>query len=204
MPAYPGPADDAYAATLQQLRRDIDALTSAGSFQFSDQNFAIRVVIGLLPDGDFGLLVSDALGNATEILPVYQNSVATNEGTSSTTYADLTTPGPLLTAMIGASGNALLTVNATIGIPGSVVNNTQSGGFVGVSIDGGAPAAPLDQVLYFANTSTGTALGQKANQSAQVVVTGLSVGQHTFEMKYEMDGPGTVNFGNRFLQVRPL
>jgi hypothetical protein len=76
---------------------------------------------------------------------------------------------------------ALVVVNSYIGIPGGT-GSTQSGGFVGVSIDSNAPVSPLDEVLYFSNTVVGsTAVGMAANDSASVILSGLPPEQHTFE-----------------------
>jgi hypothetical protein len=75
---------------------------------------------------------------------------------------------------------------------------------VGISIDSGAPAAPLDECIYFAVSSGTQPVGIAGNQSASIIVAGLSAGQHTFKAKYKTVGGLTVTFGNRYLQVRPF
>lgn len=200
----PNYSDPQLIQVLQSLGRRLSSLEQA--FQgVKDANGLTRVKTGLLPGGDYGIALTDPVtGVTTELLPVYQESDRGNDfSTSSTSYvADTNTPA--LTATVGASGDVLLTVNSFIGIPGAT-GGAQSGGFVGISVDGAAITGILDEVLYLANSVVGTtAVGQAANQSAQVIVTGLSPGQHTFEMQYKMIGPGTVNYASRFLQARPL
>lgn len=171
---------------------------------YYDTSGAERVRLGQLADGDYGLnIVDPATSQQTEILPIYQQGVTTSQSTSSTSYVDLATAGPLVTATVASSGMALLTTNSYMGVTGVIA--AQSGGFVGISIDGGAPTGFLDELLYFAVSSPSAgAVGIAGNQSAQVVVTSLSPGTHTFEMKYKTVGGSSVTYGNRFLQVRPI
>lgn len=166
-----------------------------------DAHGITRVKTGLLPGGDYGVAVSDVNGVTTEILPIYELNVGAPESTNSTAYTDLATPGPLVTAIVGAGGQVLLTVNSYIGVPG--VASAQSGGFVGLSIDGAAPSGSLDELLYFSVSSGTQAVGVAANQSSQIIVT-TGPGSHTFEMKYKTVGGATVTFAERFLQVRPI
>ncbi len=176
-----------------------------GTFIY-DTSGNLRAELGLLSNGDFGALVSDpTLGVMSEILPVYESpEVATEQYTTSTTYTDLATAGPSVTATIGALGTALVNVNSYIATPGaaSAVNSR----CVGVSIDGGAPTGVLDDILIASiSTPVGAAVGIAVNQSAQAYISGLSPGQHTFEMKYRSNGSGgNCGFASRFLQVRPL
>lgn len=161
-----------------------------------------RVQLGELVDGDYGLSVTDpATSTTTQFLPVYEASVTSSSATTSTSYATL--GGPSKAPTIGASGQALLTVNSLVGVTG--VAGALSAGFVGVGIDGATPSGFLNELLYFSVSSpTGAAVGIAGNQSAQVVVSTLPPGEHTFKMLYKTAGGQTVNFRNRFLQVRPL
>ena len=194
--------DPRIAKILTGLARRVAALEQ----QFrgiKDEDGNTRVKWGQLPLGDYGISLSDpATGNVTTLLPVYKEGITTAESTMSTTYTDLATPGPEVTATIGMSGEALVIINSYIGVIG--VASAQSGGFVGVSIDGNAPVSPLDEILYFAVSSGSEAIGIAGNQSAMVILTGLSVGQHTFEFKYKALGGNNVTFFNRFLQVAPI
>jgi hypothetical protein len=167
-----------------------------------DTSGNVRAVLGDLVSGDYGLAVTDVNGATTEILPVYSSTeVRTEEFTSSTSYTDLATVGPSVSAVIGASGACHVIANAFISTP--VTASSITGGEVGISIDGNAPAPPLDGLLIN-QISTGTsATGTLINVSGQAYVTGLSAGAHTFKLVYKSSG-GSAGFGNRFLQVRPL
>lgn len=202
MPQVNLSADEYIQRYLNNLQQQITDLQTQSGLVVVDNKLRTRVAVGLLPNGDFGvMLVDPSTGQATELLPVYTAQIATTESTSSTTYTDLATPGPTVTATVGQSGNAQVTINSYVGIPGAT-GGTQSAGFVGIYIDG---SLAYDKIIYFSNSVVGTtAVGMAASQSAVYTFTGLSPGQHTFEMKYVMTGPGSVNFGERVLQVRPI
>jgi hypothetical protein len=193
---------------LRTLLKGFDARLKALETQQNggvlDNKGVQRVQYGLLKSGDYGFSVTDASGTTTtEILPIYEESDGGN--TLSTSTLSYITDGnmPALTAIIGTSGQALLTVNSYIGVTG--VAAAQSAGFIGVSIDGGAPTGALNDLLYFSVSSPSAgAVGIAGNQSAQVVLTGLSPGSHTFRPEFMTVGGLTVTFRNRFVQVRPL
>ncbi len=172
-------------------------------FGVEDLSGNLRVAIGKLADGDYGLQVTDpTLSVTTEILPVYDAQYVPAQTTSSTTYVALS--GPSVQATIASSGKAQIFVSAYIGYPGGT-GGQQSGGFVGVGIDGALPTGVLDEFVYAANTVVGsTAVGGATSAGMQVVLSGLSAGQHTFKCYYKMDGPGTVTFSRMFLQITPL
>ena len=202
MPGANLPASDALAARLIALERAVQVLATQQQFICTDSSDVERVRLGLLASGDFGLAVTDpTTSTVTEFLPVYYSQVPALEATTSGSYTNLTTAGPTLTATIGASGNALVTVNTYMGV--NAIAGSQAGGLVGVSVDGAAPTGVLDEILYY-SISAAAAVGIAGNNSAAVIVTGLSPGQHTFTMKYKTFNGGTVNFGPRYLQVRPI
>jgi hypothetical protein len=201
MPAVNPNPNDYLRTLLKGFDVRLKALETQQNGGVLDNKGVQRVQYGLLKSGDYGFSVTDSLGTTTtEILPIYEANVLTGQSTTSTTYTDLATAGPLVSAIIGTSGQALLTVNSYVGISG--VAGAQSAGFVGIYIDG---VLWYDELLYFSVSNPGTTtVGMAANQSAQVVVTGLTPGSHTFEMKYKTVGGSTVTFGSRFLQVRPI
>lgn len=126
--------------------------------------------------------------------------VATNETTTSTTYADLTTTTDSVTTTIGANGLALVSLK-------SDVANTVSVAFcfISVAISGATTTAAADSngVLWqdFTANGNGTA-------SAVYLLTGLTAGSTTFKMKYRVQtgggGAGTGTFTNRRIAVVPL
>ena len=127
--------------------------------------------------------------------------IHTEEFTSSTTYTDLTTPGPIVECQVGVSGNVVVSVSSYVGLGGQAGPATQ--GFVGVEIDGSAPVRPLDAIIYL-SVSSATAVGIASNQSSLVLVSGLTQGSHQFKMVYKTDGGITQGFANRYLQVTPI
>lgn len=106
-----------------------------GSIVVADSNNKTRVVIGQLPSGDYGVEVLDPNGNGRELLTTYQSFVELNPSGNQTWQSSSTLPalpngGPSVTAYLGASGDALITVCATIWVSGG------NGGFVGLQVDG--------------------------------------------------------------------
>ena len=195
MPA-PNYSDPPLFNWMRNIKKRVTNLEKAFT-GYRDLNGLVRVKYGQLYEQngitDYGIAVIDPIvGVTTELLPLYEANVLTTQSTSSTTYTNLTTPGPSLTATTTAAGTALVVVNSYIGVTG--VADAQSAGFVGVSIDGNTPADPLDEVLYFSVTSGSQPVGIAGNQSASVIISGLTPGQHTFEMVYKTVGGEEVNF----------
>jgi len=106
--------------------------------------------------------------------------------TNSTTYATLP-GGPAVTTTIGASGNALVTVTA------SITPTSGNSAIMGFSIDA---AAATDTQSLEADTNPMQA-------SATYLVTGLTPGSHTFTAKYRVSGGMNAQFANRSLIVIP-
>jgi hypothetical protein len=120
------------------------------------------------------------------------DAVLTQQSTTSTTYANLTTPGPAVTLVVPASGRVLISVTAGI-------QTTQGGalGFMSFAMSG-------------ANTSSGndaTALNLLGNDfqkaSASFVLSGLTPGSTTFTAVYRTSA-GTSTFQNRSIWAIPL
>jgi hypothetical protein len=118
--------------------------------------------------------------------PAFQ-SVAGTVTSNSTSYVSLT-GGPAVTATIGSSGNAQVTIT------GGVTPTNGQQAYVAVEVD----ATP---------TSDTQALAADSNfiqASATFIVTGLTAGSHTFTAKYRVSGGGAASFQNRTLIVTPL
>ena len=93
-----------------------------------------------------------------------------------------------MTATIGASGSALVTVT------GALTPTSGKQAFMGVQVDTGA-------------TSDTEALISETNfvqASATFVITSLSPGSHTFTVQYRTNGGPAATFANRTLVVTPL
>lgn len=118
--------------------------------------------------------------------------VITGETTTSTTYADLATVGPSVTAEIGPSGRALIIV-------GAVISNNTAGQTSLMSFTGAGVAANDADSAYF-NSSSANA---EAHFSNVLMGVGLTKGLQTFTAKYRVAG-GTGRFAVRRFQVIPL
>lgn len=200
---------------IQQMQNQIRALQQQQNSSVADNNLKVRIQQGLLPDGsygtryldaagnerarigqqsngDYGLGVTDPSGNFAEMLPLQTRGVTTLETTTSTSWTDLATVGPSVTANIGATGNALIIVTAGIHI-----NTTGVTGSLGVSIDGASPVSPV--AGFGLNAATGA-----ATVTGSFVKTGLSAGSHTFKIQYENSGAIVVGYDVRSLIVWPI
>lgn len=123
--------------------------------------------------------------------------VSTTQTTSSTTYTDLGTVGPAVTATIGTNGLALITFTID-------AFNTVAGDYAAcaVAISGAttrAAAAPYETLIQMPAAGT-----VEAKQSYSVVITALTPGSTTFTLKYRAIVGGTASFGAREISVVPL
>ena len=165
-----------------------------------------RVRLGLLANGDYGLQVIDVAGNSEEILPAVAQNVDTSINITSTTY--VASSGPSVTATVGASGKVRLDASAYInpatGPVGS--SNQETGGVVGLYIDG----AFLKDVLSFDTFvndpgATSILINGYSNSSTIRILTALSAGSHTFELRYKtINATNGCNFAARSLIVTPI
>lgn len=117
--------------------------------------------------------------------------VATNESTSSTSYADLSTSGPAATVIIGANGLALVTVSSHSYNSG--LNDT----FQGFAVSGATTVAADDKYSKVTSLTSGN------TASSTFIVTGLTPGSNTFTCKYKVTA-GTGNWLRRHISVVPL
>lgn len=124
-------------------------------------------------------------------------AVATSQTTTSSSYADLGTVGPTVTATIGANGLALVVVHGWT--TGTIATANQ---FIGFAISGATTVAASDQFAAEHRISD-TATGYNNQLSATFLVTGLTPGSNTFTSKYKTNA-GTATFFDRKITVIPL
>lgn len=120
-------------------------------------------------------------------------AVLAGEATASSTYVDLTTPGPAASIVTGTT--ALVTVSSRF-LPGSV-------GFIGLmsfAVSGASTIAAGDVNSLFMPGFSNT---NSADLCRQLVATGLTPGLNTFTAKYRASG-GSCTFTNRVLSVQAL
>jgi hypothetical protein len=172
---------DNFAAGVPDIfttKGDLAAATAADA--------ASRVAVGTAP----ALLVPDT-GQSTGLVwhTLGKNNVATEETTSSSSYGDLSTAGPSVTATVGASGIALVLFSAKVQISGG------GKAYFGVKVDSTDPTdaeAATRESLVYATTITGFAW-----------ITGLSAASHTFKLVYRSTS-GDAYFSDRQLVVIPF
>jgi hypothetical protein len=166
---------------------------SAGTgLQVSGSSWAIdpaatqRRVTGTCPGGAITAIAQDGTVTCGGIAPAAA-TVAGQQQTNQTSYTTLP-GGPSVSATIGASGTAMVTITGAIS---PTAGNTA---FIGLSIDGG-------------NASDTQSLAADTNflqASATYVITGLSQGSHTFAARYRVSGGGNAQFSNRGIIVVPM
>jgi len=171
-------------------------------FAVRDKNGIQRVRVGYLPNGDYGVWLADSIGNQEELLPVssnyYDGEISPGTAGVITTSYTLFANAPTVTAVIGASGDAIITAS-------SFVTNTNGGfGDAALVVDGGAPA------LMIASGSASAAIAC-ATTSVRRLVTWtsgpglLTPGSHTFTLYYKTDNAShNIGFTGNYLSVEPL
>lgn len=179
-------------------------------------DLAIPAVTGLLksgdtvtaatPDVDYATpattaanLTSALTTKTTTTMPYHGAQVAfvaTSETTTSTTYTDLTTPGPAVTVTPGASGMVMVLLYGQFG-----ASNVGNIPFMSFAASGGNTQAASDGMALSVQIASGAGLG--ASAGATFLLTGLNSVSTTFTAKYRVTA-NTGNFSNRRITVIPL
>jgi hypothetical protein len=116
--------------------------------------------------------------------------VLTLQSTTSTSYTDLATVGPSITATTGTTALVTFTVTADA----TTIGGDQ--GYASVAVSGATTVAAND------DWSTVTRLGGNfVTMSRTYGFTGLTAGSNVFTMKYRNGSGSTVRFNNRGLVV---
>lgn len=125
-------------------------------------------------------------------------SVSENESTTSTTYADMATPGPAITVPIAKSGRAIVIIGASISVG---TDDTGDASFVGAGPGGATLNQPTTPFGVSSNSAAGaiSVSGSQAN-----LLTNLAQGDWTFTMKYRSSNGDPVNIGNRTIIAMPF
>ena len=128
------------------------------------------------------------LQNST--LPWTSSIIDPTFNTGSPTAVDSSPAGPTITIDVGQNGRVLVTASAYIGL-----NATGQTGSIDLYVDG----AYTVNILALSNSASTIA----ANVSSSRVITDLSIGSHTFTLKYRVT-TGDANFSSRSLIVQPF
>jgi len=116
--------------------------------------------------------------------------VLTDQSTNSSSYTDLSTVGPVVTLVTGAS--------VICHIDSRFYQGTLSGAAcLAVAVSGATPQAASDSLMVFGNAQTTT---NRNNLAGEVKLTGLTPGTNVFTLKYRTEG-ATYNFVYRRLRV---
>jgi hypothetical protein len=138
------------------------------------------------------LFVGAGVNSIAERVPS-TNAVTTSESTGSTSYTDVTTPGPAVTVTTGTKAIVIVT---------SLVQNSTSGqnAYASYAVSGASAISATDDRAVLI---TAAATNQTLRASSAYMETGLTAGSNTFTMKYRVTG-GTGSFQNRRITVIPL
>lgn len=120
--------------------------------------------------------------------------IFTDESTTSTSFIDLATVGPVVTVTVGQSGCVVAWISC--GIYGTTAANK----YVSVSASGANTFTAASRVEEGLRSTDSTFVG---NTGRQMFFSGLTPGVTTFKMQYKTIG-GTGNFFSRRLTVIPL
>lgn len=146
----------------------------------------------LIPPGEFptGLALRGLVAALLKEL-ASSASVATSQGTTSTTYTDLATAGPAVT-ITSVYDRALIFWSA-----GKFSNVAGNGVGCTVAITGATTLAAADSNGVNASDVAGSGFG---DESMQFIIATINPGSNTYTMKYRATG-STANFQRRRLYV---
>lgn len=176
--------------------------TAPQGFSVRDPSGLQRLRIGALPNGDFGIFLADTIGNSQEILPVtssyYDGEISPGTGGVTTTSYTAFPNAPTVTAVIGASGDAVVTAS-------SFVTNPSGGtGDIALVIDGGAPSL----IVAAGCASTAVAISGASIRRLKGWTSGpglITPGEHTFTLYYKTSNAAQpIGFSGNYLSVEPL
>ena len=164
----------------------------------SDDTGATRVTMGQLNDTDYGISITDTLGNTIQLWPTSSHTgLVSPQSTTSDTPVSLST-SPEVICDIGSSGDAILSVNSFISTP------TDVSGYVYLLVDG---SNILGSTAWLVVGAGGSALGITAQSTSRLtqIASALSPGPHTFTLQYSSSTSGqTVTFSYATITVQPL
>jgi hypothetical protein len=188
------PSGQATLARIQNVENLLGINGAANAlFRVLDANGMQRVRIGLLPNGDYGILFADTTGVVQELLPTYAASVAGL--VTCVTNGGLFTTGPSVTAVIGASGKALVRISGF-----ATNSNGANNGTVQLALGGANYGTTNGPYLTAAGTFTA------GNQMSEEVLTGLTPGEITFQLWGSPAGttPVTCSISKSTIVVQPI
>jgi hypothetical protein len=168
-------------------------LTAVSNTALTAAQWNASVRDNLLETGPAKVTVGGQILVSTSTSQLAARTISTNfvsnlETTTSTTYTDLTTPGPAVTVTTGAQALVALKCDAS--------NSGASGSVMSVAVSGTTSQAATDANSIGPDNTNKVRLGA-------LVLLAIVGGSNTFTAKYRVTG-GTGTFVNRSLIVIPL
>lgn len=160
-----------------------------------DESGNERALMGLLPSGDFGFMVLDTSGNSAEILPQY----SVYHGPAIALPSSTGSLGVAVTANIGASGAAIVTLSAEL-LPPPASASLSTTVTLQPHVGSSAVGAPLTQAI--AVNGSGDSVSSAVTATIQTRVSGLTPGPVTFTIY----GSGTTTSEAQYISmtVQPI
>ena len=134
--------------------------------------------------------------------PFQWDIVTTLQLTSSNTFGDLTTVGPVVDANIGISGAAIIVLSAEL-----LCDDLAFSAIMSFEITGATSLATnsTSRAVYLSNLDAGSGLSSIGSLSRFCIVEDLNPGVNTITAKYRArNSGGQVGFGSRIVAVLPL
>lgn len=133
------------------------------------------------------------------------DAVMTQEGTTSTSYVDLATGGPIVTVTVRQTGRLLITLSCWMQWAASVTN----GGDMGIEMTGAntlTPTPGTDSIRAWASLGGGNTHTGQWTPCGQRLYEGLNPGDTTIKALYKSvsGGATAVDFSRRILVVQTL
>jgi hypothetical protein len=137
--------------------------------------------------------------------PKAQTNAKTYNGTTTTSspLANNGSAGAIsVSATIGASTNAIVTVLATISM--SSTGTIPYGGWIGATVTNPSGSTTTLSTVYAVYESPASVATGFSSPCSSILVNGLTPGANTFTMTFAAYGGITVNFQNPTIIVQPL
>jgi hypothetical protein len=196
-------ADGSYA--LEAFNSAGDVILALGenadgtnSLEVFDTSGNLRTALGQLASGDYGLAVTDPHGVTNEVFPVSSKYVNGPLATSSTTPFAIT-GSPSVTAYLGASGDALVTVCCLMN-----TGITSTLGEVDLWVDGSSYGSAL---FMGYPSSAGSAVEASCSTTRRLSDWEGALpanGNHVFTLRYSSSAGTSIGFNAISIVVQPL
>ena len=170
----------------------VSPTTTYPNMTTTDNNGAVRAVVGQLNDTDYGFEVQDPNGVKQQIWPVSSDFNYSNLTTTSSTPATIA-GSPSVDCYIGSSGDAVVTIS------GQIYNESADDATMTATlyVDG----SPTD--CYISGYGTNYATGSQVARLLDLIGTVTPNVDHTFSFEYQTTD-GTAAFYGMGLIVQPL